>query len=409
MSRRGRRGLLGTVGAWAVGIVVILAVVARWTTVSQARQVDLAVYVAGGDAVVHGHGLYAVIVGNGHGGILRFTYPPFAALVFAPLAMGGQAAGWVFTSLSVASYITVVVLCARTLRTPWTRALLLAVLGLALEPVQRTLLFGQVNLVLLALVVVDVLAVKGRWRGVLVGVAAGIKLTPLAVVAWFLVKRDYRAAATTLLATAATVALGWLVLPEDSRRYWFSALGATGRFGPEARLWGNQSVTAVVDRATQLHGLAPVTVQAFTVVGSLVAVALALVAAVRLTRAGRDLAALSAISLGGLMAAPVAWTHHYVWVVPVLYVLVDQRAWVWVGSTAVVFFLPPMWALAGRGDLQLGYSPVEVALSAAWLVWSFSVLCLWALRPRSGGPEPGHESARTRPESEVRPVDRVGV
>ena len=396
-------------GPWAIGVVIAMAVVARWTTVSQAKQIDLAVYIAGGGAVTHGQDLYAVTVGNGHGGILRFTYPPFAALVFAPLAAGGHAAGWVFTSLSVASYVTVVALCARELRAPWQRALLLAVLGLALEPVQRTLLFGQVNLVLLALVVLDVLAVKGRWRGVLVGVAAGIKLTPFVVVAWFLVKRDYRAAATTVLATVATVVVGCLLLPDDSRRFWFSALGATSRFGPEARLWGNQSVAAVVDRATQLHGVSPAVLHAATLLGSLAAFGLAIAAAVRLNRAGRDLAALSAVGLGGLLASPVTWTHHYVWVVPALFVLVDQRAWLWVGSTAAIFFLPPMWALAGRGDLQLGYTPVEVVLSAAWLLWAFSVLTLWALRPRYDPLGPGAEPARPRPESEVRPVDRVGV
>jgi alpha-1,2-mannosyltransferase len=369
--------------AWAVVLVgVVVALLQRWTTLGPWHPLDLDVYVAGGRAVLDGSDLYSVVVRNGVDGILRFTYPPFAALLFVPLALLGPATDVAFTVLSSVAYLAVVLLCVREARLGRLPALLVLVLGLALEPVQRTLLFGQVNLVLLALVLVDAFQIRGRWRGVLVGVAAGIKLTPAVLVFWYLLRREYRAAATATATTAVTVVLGWILLPRDSSSFWFHDLGAKDRFGPEVRLWGNQAIGAVVDRATQLHGVPPVAVTAVTVVLSALAASLTLLAARRAHRVGNDLAALVAVALGGLLVAPVTWTHHYVWVVPVLVVLLAARAWLVAGATAVVFFLPPMWALAGRANDALGYSLPEVLLSAAWAIWAVGVLG-WVLLARS--------------------------
>lgn len=369
--------------AWSVVLVgVVVALLQRWTTLGPWHPLDLDVYVAGGRAVLDGSDLYSVVVRNGVDGILRFTYPPFAALLFVPLAVLGPAADVAFTLFSSLAYLVVVLVSARAARLGRLQALVVLVLGLALEPVQRTLLFGQVNLVLLALVLVDAFEVRGRWRGVLVGVAAGIKLTPAVLIVWFLLRREYRAAATAVVTSAATVALAWVLLPRDSSTFWFHALGAKDRFGPEVRLWGNQAIGAVVDRATQLHGLPPLAVTAATVVLSALAAGLALLAARRAHRAANDLAALVAVALGGLLVAPVTWTHHYVWVVPVLVVLLTARAWLVAGATAVVFFLPPMWALAGRANDALGYSVPEVLLSAAWALWAVVILG-WVLLARS--------------------------
>ena len=68
---------------------------------------------------------------------------------------------------------------------------------LLLEPVRSTLAYGQVNIVLMALVALDCLTAEPRWpRGALTGLAAALKLTPAAFVLFFLLRRDYRAAAT---------------------------------------------------------------------------------------------------------------------------------------------------------------------------------------------------------------------
>lgn len=375
-----RPGLKRVVPALVV-VATALALAQRWTTLGPWHPLDLDVYLAGGRAVLDGSDLYSVAVHNGVDGILRFTYPPFAALLFVPLAVLGPLADVAFTTASSFAYLVVVLVCSRPARLGPLTAVFVLVLGLALEPVQRTLLFGQINLVLLALVLVDAFKVPGRWRGVLVGVAAGIKLTPAVLVFWFLLRREYRAAATAAASTVVTVGLAWVLLPEDSSSFWFHDLAAKDRFGPEVRLWGNQALGAVVDRATQLHGVSSLTITVVTIVLSALAAGLALLAAHRAHRAGNDLAALVAVALGGLLVAPVTWTHHYVWVVPVLVVLLAARAWLVAGITAVVFFLPPMWALAGRPNDALGYSVPEVLLSAAWALWAVGVLAWVLLAP----------------------------
>ncbi|MFC8504250.1 glycosyltransferase 87 family protein [Pedococcus sp. NPDC057267] len=368
---------------WFVAVVgVLVALLQRWTTLGHWHPLDLEVYVAGGRAVLDGVDLYSVVVTNGLNGILRFTYPPFAAIIFVPLALLGAAAGFMFTAVSAVAYVVVVVLSGRSAGlSRWQTGFLLA-LGLALEPVQRTILFGQVNLVLMAMVLLDTLVARSRWRGVLLGLAAGVKLTPAVVIVWYLLRREYRAAATAAGTTAMTVVVGWVLLPRDSRTFWFHTLTARGRFGPEVRLWGNQSVSAVLDRATQLHDVPAPLLTALTATLSLVLMALAVLAARRAVRVGNDLAALVAIGLGGLLVAPVSWTHHYVWVMPALAVLLGAKAWFPAGLTAVVFFLPPMWALAARPNQALGYTVPDLLLSAAWALWSMGLLG-WLLRARA--------------------------
>ena len=91
----------------------------------------------------------------------------------------------------------------------------------ALEPVMQTIEFGQVNLLLMALVAVDVLVVRPRWpRGLLVGIAAAIKLTPAAFVLYFLLRRDYRAAAVAAVSAALVTGLAFLVAPGPSWTFW---------------------------------------------------------------------------------------------------------------------------------------------------------------------------------------------
>src|SRR4051812_9883124 len=116
---------------------------------------------------------------------LPFTYPPTAALLFVPLALFPTQVAWGL--LGAASVVGLAVVISTTIgalpgRPPWltpARATpVLTVLLLALEPVWRTLFLGQINLVLMAMVVLDVLVLKGsRYSGVLIGVAAAVKLT----------------------------------------------------------------------------------------------------------------------------------------------------------------------------------------------------------------------------------------
>ena len=116
---------------------------------------------------------------------LPFTYPPFAAVVMVPLALlPAWLAAALWTGASVGALAAVVVVVRRALGRPAPGWLVALVTGgaLALEPVWQNLAFGQVNLFLMLAVLVDLLRPERRWSGVLVGIAAGVKLTPLVFV-----------------------------------------------------------------------------------------------------------------------------------------------------------------------------------------------------------------------------------
>jgi alpha-1,2-mannosyltransferase len=350
-----------------------MALYLRWGAVPWTG-VDLRVYLAGARAALHSHELYAVTVSDGHGGVLRFSYPPLAAMAFIPLLWLGSAAPAVVAVASVAACALTGAVAVHQAGWRMPTAVWLLGVALILEPVQRTLLFGQINLVLMVLVLCDVFVMPGRWRGALVGLAAGLKLTPAIFVLYYLLRREWAAAARAVGAFALTVAIGWLALPGDSATFWLHGLTSMSQFGSEVTLWGNQSVPAVVERATQLHGVAPLAERVLSVVADALVLTLALWAARAQQAASNRLATVVVFALAGLLISPVSWTHHWVWVVPTLGVLARGRRYVLGAVTVMVFFLPPMWMLHERSNTQLGYAPGELLLSAAFVLWGLLVL-----------------------------------
>ena len=181
---------------------------------------------------------------------LHFTYPPFAALVMVPPALlPAWLADALWTGASVGALAAVVALVRRSLGRPapgWLVALL--TLGaLALEPVWQNLTFGQVNVFLMLAVLVDLLRPERRWSGVLVGIAAGVKLTPLVFVVLLVLVGRRAAAGRAMLAFAGTVAAGFAVAPASAATYWTDRLVDAGRVGPPA-LAHNQSVYGALTR-----------------------------------------------------------------------------------------------------------------------------------------------------------------
>ena len=154
---------------------------------------------------------------------LGFTYPPFAAIALIPLAL--------IPSLTVTvlhyavSAIAIVVMidliwqrCGHTSR-PFLTAVLVGVLNFS-EPIGKTFVYGQVNLQLALLVIVDVFLLPRKWRGVGVGVATGFKLTPGIFALWYLVTGQFKAALRAAAAGLATIAIGFAAMPTASWEYW---------------------------------------------------------------------------------------------------------------------------------------------------------------------------------------------
>ena len=208
------------VGFAAAALAVVALLWIRWSGVRAGIWADLEVYVQGGQAIVTGGPLY-----EPHAGVLPFTYSPFAAVVFTPLhLLTTTAARWVFTLGSLAGYLVMVGAFGWRLRLPWRHLALVTLAGMALEPFVRTMLLGQINLYLMAAVVVDCLVLRSSRRGWLVGLAAGIKVVPGVFVLYFVLQRDWRSALRAACGFLVTVAIGAIVAPQDSVRYWTGGL-----------------------------------------------------------------------------------------------------------------------------------------------------------------------------------------
>ncbi|WHT15903.1 glycosyltransferase 87 family protein [Crossiella sp. CA-258035] len=277
---------------------------------------DLKVYRAGGEAVLTGEPLYP---GKLAGGMFAFTYPPFAALLFLPLAFGPEQLGQYLVFLAnVAALAAVVWVGLRAVGAPRGRELgrltmVLTALLFWLEPVSWTVYLGQVNLLLMALVVVDLLRLPRRWRGVGVGIAAGIKIVPAFFILHLLLTRQYRAAATAAGTAVATVLVSLVLLPGDTLRFWTGTFAMTERVG-DVESPMNQSLNGLLSRilgvdSTPLWLWLPL---------ALLAAGAGLWVAWRAQRDGRRLLAVSLVGLTAAMVSPISWSHHWVWFVPLL-------------------------------------------------------------------------------------------
>ncbi len=255
-----------------------------------------------------------------------FTYPPFAALLFSPLV----ATSWpVAIALGLLVNAAMVALLLRRLGWPeirarrWHRptALVVATCGIMLfEPVRDTFSYGQVNLVLLVLVLADerLLARGSRYAGIGIGLAAAVKLTPGIFLLYLVVAGKRRAAAVAAGTAAAATALAALIAPGASRVFWTDALWDTERVGKLAYV-SNQSLRGVLARLDVPHA------SAWWL--GLVAVVLAVwaVRARRAAAAGDHLTGFALTGIAGCLVSPVTWVHHLVWVLPALVLLARRR------------------------------------------------------------------------------------
>ena len=291
--------------------------------------VDLAVYRSGGLIVRHIRPYYDPHLAAplydwvGYGKLhLPFTYTPFAAVAFALISFVPYQ-----LSLKLSIAVDLVALLAvvwftlgglgyRRLTIRAGATLLGAGAVLWTEPVLRTIYLGQVNLVLLALIMWDLCQPdtdKSRWwKGFGTGIAAGIKLTPLIFIPYLLVARKFRQAGMALAGFAFTVLLGFAILPKDSTKWWFDGLFAQDKRTGFTGWAGNQSLAGLI---TRLAGSIDNGRPTWIAVAVLVAAA-GVVCAGLLDRKGHAMLGLLMAALTALLISPISWDHHWVWIVP---------------------------------------------------------------------------------------------
>ncbi|WIM93507.1 glycosyltransferase 87 family protein [Actinoplanes oblitus] len=361
-----------------VVVAAVLAGLADWARVPAKLSfhggfVDLSVYRYGGRLVLDGLPVYGSRDPATH---LRFTYPPFAAVAMVPLAgLPGWLATALWTGASVGALAGTVAVAGRALgrRVAGRSVALLTVGALALEPVWQNLTFGQINLLLMLAVLVDLVRPDRRWSGVLVGVAAGVKLTPLVFVVLLVLAGRRGTAARALLGFAGTVAIGFAVVPGAARTYWTDDLVRAGRVGPP-ELTHNQSVFGAL---TRLLDHPPPTVLWLAVAGP-IALAVVGVAAVCWRRGDRVLGT-GLAGLAMLLASPVSWSHHWVWAVPVGLALWQRNRWAAILWTAVFVARPFVWPPWGDRR-EYGWRPIEHVPGNAYLLAALLLTAWVAVR-----------------------------
>ena len=340
-------------------------------------QLDMRIYRVGAAALWHGTGLYeAMDPGTG----LGFTYPPFAAVLLLPAAlMPERVAGF---GMAVASCLALARLCHVSVtriggipRLGYAASfwIVLAVAFVS-EPVLSTLSFGQVNLILVWLVVEDLTRARGRWLGVGTGIAAAVKLVPgvFLVYLWLagMPRAALRGVLTFAVAGVVTAVLFW----SDSRTFWSGMFADTGHVGG-IPYQANQSALGVTTRA-----LGTETPTLWMYLPSLVALGASLALATWFARHGDRNRGLILTAVGGLLASPISWSHHWVWCIPLACLLLSDvtarrpGARILLIATVAVFTTRTIWWPPSANDAALSYSPLEQALTSAYFLLGVAIL-----------------------------------
>jgi alpha-1,2-mannosyltransferase len=350
-----------------IGILACAALVAlgAWAYGLFDGMIDLRVYRMGGSVLLDRGSLYdAKLAGSG----LPFTYPPFAAIAMLPLA----AVPW---GVALVLWTTISVLCIAAIwrnslpESAWAyfperkRVLILVGLtaaSLLLEPVWQTIQFGQINLLLTAMILLDLARpANAKWRGFWVGVTIGVKLTPLPFLAFLLITKQWRAFRNAVLGLLATMAIGFAVVPNQSWHYWTVVIRDANRVGGLAYT-GNQSLMGFLSRLGDEASWVEPTWFVLSAIFGLAVLWLAR----RYWLVDERVTAISVMALAVLYASPVSWSHHWVWIIPLGVSLIRAVNRQWGLNPAVVtgvlwyglFVLRSIWWVPFRDDRELSWN-----------------------------------------------------
>ncbi|OXM62789.1 glycosyltransferase 87 family protein [Amycolatopsis vastitatis] len=385
-----------------------------WTTAGVYLE-DFKSYVATGRAVRAGVALYepGVSALPTIGG--TFKYTPFAAGVFVPLTVVPKLLLPLLAVLVNLFSLLVVVWVSLGQqgyapdqgRVAATAAL--TALALPLQPVLMNFTSGQVNLLLLCLVLVDLTGRNRWWTGAGVGLAAGIKLTPAIFVVYLLVTRRFRAAAVATGTFALTVLAGFVALPRDSAAFWSANLADPSRItgDSDATSPENQSIRGALAR---LLDIPDVPGKIWIPAAAVVALA-ALWIAIRAHREGRELLAVSVTGAMMVLVTPWTWSHYWVWFIPffVMGACAAFRARTWLPAAAltVTYLLLFPWKVGdGRGNVPVvglavlpdNYAPITQALAhALYVALALALIALAAIRPAQLNPTLTRTTTPTHP------------
>ena len=389
----------------AIALEVLAIFFVHW--IDTRGYMDTEIYRLGARAWLNGYEIYGgdLTPETPDSGTLPFIYPPFAAIAFTPLMWLSEDGAVV--AVAVLSHLAILVTAysfARSSSYLAPRAGLVAVATAALmpfctliEPARDTINYGQINLVLMALVAADVLLPRTRWpRGLLVGLAAALKLTPLGFLLVFLLRRDYRAVSLSSCTFAATVLLGLLAAPDDSADWWLDEMWSTGE-DMGAVYAGNLTLRSLLAK----QSLEGTTLDVLWLGGSVLLLVLGVLAMRYALRVRNLPLALVFNAVLVLLVSPISWSHHWVWAGPAL-ALLFAMAWRnrWYGVQLSVLFgvlvvlIGPHWYLPYTDDKELQWTFSQQVVGNAYTLLGIGFLVSGAV---------AHELLRRRRAAAARP------
>ncbi|MVU81841.1 mannosyltransferase [Nocardia sp. ET3-3] len=252
---------------------------------------------------------------------LPFTYPPFAALLLYPLhflPFDLVAVGWILATTAALFGIVwiafeMIVGRAAMREQSWrTAAVAWTAGGMWLEPVRSTLDYGQVNVFIVLLAMLAARSTRWWVSGLLVGLGAGIKLTPAVTGLYFVARRQWFAVVASAAAFFGTMGLTYLLTPKETHRFYGELINDPHRIGPVGSVI-NQSLRGALSRIAG-HDIGSGLLWKSAV---LVTAVLAFFAW-RALRSGDRLGLLLIVQLFGMMVAPISWSHHWICLVPLV-------------------------------------------------------------------------------------------
>jgi len=345
------------------------------------NMIDLDVYTRTGTLVLQGGDFFGA---EG----LPWIYPPFAALLTIPFAVVPRtAAQFLWLAMNVAALLAIL---RRTGLSGWTLSLVTAGAVVLVEPVRETLAFGQLGIFLVAAAVLDsmpgprVLARRILPEGWLTGVATAVKLTPAVIAVHNFFAGRRREGVTAFVFFCLATALGAVLLWGPTLQYFGNLLRGESGINDGMPFKTNQSVMGAWAR---LSG-GP---SAGGLMLGLAVLVLGVTASVVVHRAGDAALAVVLAGFTSLLASPISWSHHFVWVVPLIVLLRRGKALPTparvVGAVyALWIVVAPFQLLPGGDGAEFAYAWWQHALANAGVVMGvvFLALCLahgWAGRP----------------------------
>jgi alpha-1,2-mannosyltransferase len=436
------RGWLRRRSVWFIAGSVVFAIAGVELFARPYIFFDMMIYHGAVEWWLAGGEMYDYISPSG----LGFTYPPFAAVTMLPMALvSSTAAGWLnaigsAAALGVVLAVLVMPIAERHGWPRWPTLTVVLVLALAIEPTRETLGFGQVNLLLFALVMADMVALRwaaraaeqrrrarrnsaatwlaprealrrfwfsGAWAGVGIGLATAVKLTPGLFIVYLLVSRQRRPAMVAMGTAAVASVLTWLVAPRESTTYFTGVLWDTGRVGA-ADFTPNQSLAGVLARLYD----SPETPGLLWLSFAALCCAVGLSRAVSAHKEGDEVASFTLVGLTATVISPISWSHHLVFVVPAIVIMADaalrRRAasrglvagssvlWVYYAAAAaatyIVFLISPIWWVHHRLPLGSHYDSGILGVLAENSL-ALAVIALVALMPWRPGAAPAHPAS----------------